>query len=152
MRVTEGQFAWPWWKWSLWLMPKPATGAGDDPCHGGWQTFPRVKLGKNKNLNWQPPHCLQGHQRNSVQVSCGLKAKVSPFHRYHSDTGAATHHQRWCPSAHHITESVLFPQRGNKIFGFKTGNGAASVLHLLKSLGVLPPALPAGQSGSLRGA
>lgn len=134
----------------VWLVPQPAMGPGDGLCSGGWQILPWVKLGKDENPNQQPPHLLQGHQSKFMQVSCGQKAKVLPSSGSHN-TGAATHRQRWDHSAHHIAVSILFPQKGNKIFGFKAGKGAVSVLRLLRSLGVLPLVLPARQSASLRG-
>lgn len=79
VRATEEKFAWPWWKWMVWLVRQPAMGPGDGLCSGGWQILPWVKLGKDENPNQQPPHLLQGHQSNFVQVSCGQKAKVLPF-------------------------------------------------------------------------
>lgn len=57
------------------------------------------------------------------------------------------HSQRWHHNAHHITLSVLLPQRGSKVFGFKAHEGAATALCLLMSLGVLPLDLTARQSG-----
>lgn len=76
VEATEEPFAWPWWKRSVCLVPEPAMGSGDGPCHGEWQILTWVKLGKGENLNWQPPHLLQGHQSNFVQVSCVQKSKV----------------------------------------------------------------------------
>lgn len=111
------------------------------------------KSGKEQEPNLQPPYLLQGCQSNFVQLSCGQKTKESFTFLLDPSMLGQLNRQRWHHNSHHITLSVLLPQRGRKVFSFKARECAAIALCLLMSLGVLLLALTTRQSGrSLCGA
>lgn len=116
--MKEQQFIWLQQKWSIWMVPQLTTGPRGSPCHSGWQILLWVSLGKNENLTCSYPI----FSKAARATLCSSPVDRKP--RYHLFSGDPTilgqlHSQRWHHNAHHITLSVLLPQRGSKVFGFK---------------------------------